>query len=451
MIDSGEFEFLKGKNMSSGSQVGLFTATSLVLGSVIGSGVYLLPSSLAMYGPLSFAGWVITAMGIFCIGMSFAQLSRKFPESGGPYTYARSAFGEFVGFQVAWSYWFAAWSGNAAIALTFTGYMSYFFPFLNADPLWGFGFTAGTLWLLTFINTWGVKEAAFVQLVTTILKVIPLAIITLFGLFYVNVDYFTPINPSGEPALDVISGSVGLTLWAFIGIEAATIAGGNIKNPTKNIPRATLIGTLIVMLIYLIYMISVMGIVPRDVLMTSSAPFVDAVTIIFGPAWGWFVAFGGAIACFGALNGWILLQGQMPMAAARDGLFPKVFGYANKKDSPVFGLIISSVLVTLLLMMKMNKNLVDQYTFVVKLGTLAVVLPYLSTSAAHLYFWLRGGDDRPSKGFPLKDVVIALIGLIYMLWATIGLGLEVFLLGVGFLVLGIPLFMWLKCRKRLDV
>ena len=318
-------------------EMGLWTATAMVIGNMIGSGVFLLPAALAgiaiVYGSSALLAWVVTGVGAMLLAGVFATMGRAYPKTGGPYAYARRAFGDFVGFQTAWGYWIAAWVGNAAIATAFVGYSTVVWPGLADSNIAMALLAVGSVWLLTFVNILGVREGGWVQVVTTVLKFVPLALIAVIGLFSMDMAHFTPFleggGSTGRHALTLLEGitaAVGLTLWAFIGLESATVPAEEVKDPERTIPRATYLGTAITTLIYIVATVAVMGIIPLGALSTSNAPFADAARSIFGGAWGKGVAVVGMISAFGALNGWTLLTARVSLAAADDGLFPRFFG-----------------------------------------------------------------------------------------------------------------------------
>src|SRR5690242_18568326 len=261
--------------------MGLWMATALVVGNMIGSGVFLLPSSLAgAAGPVSIVAWVFTGIGAMLLALVFARLGRTFPRTGGPYVYARRAFGDFIGFQTAWGYWIAAWAGNAAIAVAFVGYLAVFWPQVGTDNLLAAIVGIGVIWLLTAVNVMGTRETGVVQVITTILKFVPLAIIGVIGLFFVKSSNLTPFAPHGT--FSAISAAAPLTLWAFIGLESAAVAAGEVRDPERNVPRATMYGTLATTVVYILGTVAVMGVIPATVLANSTSPFADAAGVMFG-------------------------------------------------------------------------------------------------------------------------------------------------------------------------
>jgi APA family basic amino acid/polyamine antiporter len=425
--------------------LGLWAASALVVGNMIGSGVFLLPSSLAKYGPISIVAWCLTATGAVLLALVFARLGRAYPKTGGPYAYARRAFGDFVGFQTAWGYWIAVWAGNAAIAVAFVGYLAHFWHALGTDKVLAAGVALAAIWILTGINTLGVRQGGAVQVVTTVIKLVPLLMVAVGGLFFIHSRNFGPFNASGQSAFGAVTGAAALTLWAFIGLESATIPAEDVRDPGRTIPRATIAGTIVTAIIYIAGTVAVLGILPAAVLAQSNAPFADAAGTAFGGWAGDLVAAGAAVSAFGALNGWILLQGQVPLAAARDGLFPKIFARTGRGGTPIVGLVVSSVLVTVLMTMNYNASLVDQFTFVILLATLTTLIPYAYASVAQLV--LLATDRAAFSGRRLaKDAVIALLAFGYSVWAVAGSGYEVVFKGTLLLLGGMPVYAWLKYR-----
>jgi len=419
---------------------GFWTCTALVVGNMIGSGIFLLPSALGHYGGISILGWLFTACGAILLSLVFVGLSRNTPRIGGPYVYAKAEFGNFSGFIVAYGYWISILTGNAAISVALVGYLSIFVPVLSSSPILGALAALANLWLLTFINVLGVKISGRVQIIFTILKITPLLLIAAYGIFYFEPGNFEPFNLSHQNHFSAITTTATLTLWAFLGLESATIPANNIKNPEKMIPRATVAGTLIATFVYIFATISVMGVISPGDLVTSSAPFADAAERLLGSYAGFIIAAAGAFACFGALNGWILLQGQMPLAVALDNLFPKKFATISKTGTPAFGIIFSSVLVSCLLLMNFDKGLVEKFTFIILLATLATLVPYLLSTLARLKYIYSTGS---LKTIILSSIIPAL-AFLYSVWAVIGLGIYTILWGLVLLSTGIPVYLRMK-------
>ena len=427
--------------------IGLWSCIALVVGNMIGAGIFLLPSVLAAYGTLSLWGWAVSVCAALSLAFVFAKLSAIIPAAGGPHVYTRAAYGDFAGFLCAWCYWKAAWIGNAAIAVTVVGYFTVFFPSL-AHPVAGASVAIGLLWLLTFINLGGFGMFSLVQNVSTVLKLIPLALIAICGWFFFNADNFAvPIYGRNVPEtswLAAVSTLSALTMWSFLGLESATVPAGNVKDPRKTIPRATMIGTLVGGVVYVTAVTAVLAMLPAKKLTASTAPFADAARMIVGD-WGYYlIAAGAIIAAVGALNGWVMMQGQIPMAAARDGLLPEALGKVNKHGVPAIGLIVSSALVSVLIAMNFQHGLVDAFQIIVLVGTMTALVPYMLCAAGLMQLMVDRREAFPAGLLIL--VVVACVAFIFSIWALYGSGAEAVFWGFLVLVAGIPIYTWRKWR-----
>jgi len=432
------------------SKIGVVRATSLVAGNMIGSGVFLLPATLALYGGISLLGWIFSALGAFVLAKVFSNLSILMPSVGGPYAYSRKGLGDFAGFLVAWGYWVSLWIGNAAITVAFISYLTVFIPELATNNLLAIVAGIISIWFFTWINTRGVKEASTIQLVLTILKITPLALIALFGIFFINWDNFFPFNISGESHFSAITATATLTLWAFLGLESATIPADNIINPTKNIPRATLFGTLITTLVYVLGSMTIIGMIPSQELQVSNAPFADAAAILWGESARYWMAGVACLAVFGVLNGWILLQGQIPLAISRDKLFPAIFARVNKKGAPVWGIVISSVLITVVMMMNYTKGLVNTFKFLILIGTITVLIPYLFSAVAYSIMVIEKKFAHKNQGSIAGKLILGFLAFSFSIWAIAGSGEKSVFWGFLLLLAGLPVYVWIKWKNLKD-
>lgn len=415
-------------------------AVALVMGNMIGSGVFLLPASLAAFGGLSLAGWVVSAAGATCLAVVFARLAGLVPAAGGPYAYTRMAFGDVPAFMVAWGYWISTWSTLAALAVAGVGYLDAFIPTIVRSPALAALLAISLVWLFVAINISGVRRAGQVQVLTTIIKILPLALIGVVGLYYFDSAGFRVSAEGPREMAAGVTAAATLTLWAFLGLECATIPAANIANPERTIPRATVIGTLLAAAIYIISTIGIMSIVPAGMMITSTAPFADAARVVFGSTAGALVALAAAVSCFGALNGWTLVVGQLPLAAARDGLFPKAFMRVSGNGTPITGTVISGVLATLLILSNYTRGLVDLFTFIILLATLATLIPYTFCALATF----RVGNATMSRGMR----VVAGFAFLYAIWAIGGAGAETVYWGFLLLMAGLPVYVWVSSTKH---
>jgi APA family basic amino acid/polyamine antiporter len=427
-------------------------ATALVIGNMVGSGIFTLPAALSgEAGPASIVALAFTGVGAMLLALVFANLGRAYPKTGGPYHYARRAFGDFVGFQTAWAYWIAAWVGNAAIAVAFAGYLGVFWNDVNTTH-WLAAVTAvAAVWLFTLVNILGARETGWAQIATTVLKFVPLAAIGIVGLFYVHGGNFTPFTVHGGFDWHV-NAAATLALWAFIGLESATVPAEEVKDAERTIPRATIFGTLATTLLYVVALVSIVGVLSPAVLSGSSAPFADAANAMWagtflGMAWGKWIALVAMAATLGALNGWIMLTARVSLAAADDGLFPKPFARVHgERRTPVLGLVVSSVLVSALVLYNWNASFGQRFTDIVLLATWMTLIAYAYAAASEVILFFR---ERQlfSRLRLVRDTVIASLAFAYSVWAIWGSGEEWLAKGFMLLLFGIPVYVWMRWRQ----
>lgn len=426
-------------------KLGLWSSASYVVGNMIGSGVFMLPATLAVYGGISLIGWLFAAAGALLLAYVFKCLSKNIRNTnGGPYAFTREGLGEFPAFLVAWGYWISVWCTNAAIAVAFVSYLTVFVPSLEKNHLLAVSIGLFIIWFLTWLNTLKVTFSGRLQLITTILKLIPLILISVFGLFFIRVEHFTPFNLTDTNSFAAITATMTLCLFAFLGLESATIPSDKIDDSKNTVPKATTIGTAIAIIVYILSSVSVMGIIPPNELKLSNAPFSDAAAIMWGESARNLVAIGALISTFGALNGWILIQGQIPAAAAKDKMFPEIFKRENKNGMPVFGLIISSVLASLLMYLNFTKGFGETFKFILLLSTLTALLPYLFSTTTYLII-IVGIKDWQKKS--LLNAILGILAFAFVVWGIAGCGHEIVYWGFLLLLSGIPFYVWLKKRK----
>ena len=411
-------------------KMGFWQCWGMSVGVMIGSGIFLLPAVLAPYGWISLLGWLLTSAGTIVLALVLARLAGTTDRAGGPYAYVKESFGDLAGFLIGWGYWVGVVFGVTAIAVGFAGYMGSVFPIFAANSLTQALVAAAGIGVLTWVNVKGVSEAATVQLVMTILKIIPLIVIIGLGIIYGDIDNFPAFNPQGLPVTQALASTALLTMWAFIGIEAAVIATDDVENPKKTIPIAVVSAAVTVSCLYVGASIAIMFLVPSDVLALSESPFVDAASHM-GTGGALLIGIGALISTAGALNGNIFVMGQMAMAVAADGLAPAVIAKKNRGGAPAGVLIVSSVFSTALLVLNFTEGLVGAFSFLISMSTLSILAPYgLSAVAEFKRSWLS------AKGW----AGVALLSVIYTLIAAAGSGWHVFFLGLGLFLLGIPLY-----------
>tara|TARA_B100000767_G_C19763313_1_gene536231 strand:- start:323 stop:1630 length:1308 start_codon:yes stop_codon:yes gene_type:complete len=415
---------------ASAKKMGFWQCWGMSVGVMIGSGIFLLPAVLAPFGWISLLGWLLTSVGTIVLALVLARLAGTTDHAGGPYAYVKESFGDLAGFLIGWGYWVGVVFGVTAIAVAFAGYMGSIFSIFAANSLAQAAIAAAGIGALTWINIRGVSQAATVQLVLTILKIIPLIVIIGLGISYGDMDNFPAFNPQELPITQALASTALFTMWAFIGIEAAVIPTDEVENPKKIIPIAVVCAALSVSCLYVGASVAIMFLVPLDILALSESPFVDAAAHL-GPGGALLVGVGALISTAGALNGNIFVMGQMPMLVAADGLAPSVIAKKNTGGAPAIALMASSVFSAALLVLNFTDGLVGAFSFLISMSTLSILAPYGLSALAEFK-----RSYRSAKGW----AGVALLSLLYTLIAAAGSGWYVTLMGVGLFLFGILLF-----------
>jgi APA family basic amino acid/polyamine antiporter len=428
------------------AKIGFWTLLCLVMGNMIGSGVFSLPASLARYGSISLLGWAFTAGGSLLIALIFSKLSQEAPNVGGPYAYCKQGLGDFMGFQVAWNYWISMWVGSSATVVMVVGYLAVFFPSLSHNTNLGFGCGLLIIWGLTGLNMLSIQGSGKFQIITTVLKILPLAAIIIWGIPEMNFDHFQAFNVTEMPNSAAFIATATLTMWTFIGLESATIPSQHVENPHRVIPLATIMGTLLVAIIYMITETTMIGLIPNDILQNAPAPFALAAEKLFGHFGALAIALGAIIAALGSLNGFILIQSQIPMAAARDKLFPSLFAHTSRHGTPIRVLLITGSIMSFVLWMNYDKSLVEQFTFLITLATLAALTTYLFSIVSEVIISMKKRKTSGKK-MPIGSIALSLGAFIYVIWAIIGAGAEIFFYGSILFFASTPLFVLVKWQR----
>jgi len=433
-------------------ELGLAAAVAIVVGNCIGSGIFTSAASLAAASnpKTAIIAWIITSIGSLLIALSFASLGTALPRTGGPIVYTRAAFGDFAGFLIGWTYWIGAWVGNAAIITGFMLYFTYFAPG-TATPVYAFLITSGVLWFFTIINILGVKGAGRVSIVTTILKVAALVVFVIIAALHFNPAMLRTVSGANVSGMSTLPAAIAIALWAFLGIESATIPAGEIKNPQKNIRRSTIYGTLIAAAVYITVSIVGMGVLDQATLAGSNAPLADIINRATGGTWGGnFIALGAIVSTLGASSGWILTTARSAFGASRDKLFPEVFGKIHPKYlTPVNSLIISGLAANVLLILNYMGTLSSAFNFMLLLATLSFLPAYAFSAAADIVL-LKNQSAQFNLFSFLKNSFFALLAFGYSVYAIYGTGAKVVMYGFILMLAGIPvyIFMMLQNNKK---
>ncbi len=434
-----------------GGQLGLPSSTALVIGSIIGTGVFTMPAVMAGAGTSSIITLGVIALGAVLLGLMFGQLTKRVPNvDGGLYAYSRHEFGDFAGYLTAWCYWITCWAGNAAIVASWVLYVESLFSIENPSAWVNFGIAMTGLWIPAIINLAGIRQMAWFQNLTVVLKFLPLLLVATVGWFFVSTDNFGPFNASGGNLYDGIGIAAGVALFSFIGVECASIAAGRVKNPRRNVGRASVLGTAASGLLYIAVTAVIMGLVPHDQLVDDGAPFVAAFRTMFdGAGWaGRLVALVAVISGIGALNGWTMVTAEMPYAAAKDGLFLQSFAKVDRNGTPWFGIIASTVVASALMAWSYSGDTgLKVFTYLVYLSVVTVAIPYFFSACAQLAYLVS--RRRTVQGWRLtRDLAVSVTSLLFSLWVTFASGYQSVYQAMLLILVGIPLYAFLKARRE---
>jgi basic amino acid/polyamine antiporter, APA family len=447
---AGEPPRLSPRNEQKARALGLTSATGLVIGSIIGTGVFAMPAVLAGAGTSSLLVLAVIAAGATLLAVLFGQLTKRVPNSdGGLYAYARHEFGDFAGYLTGWCYWIQAWAGNAAIVSAWVFYVDALFG-IHPSAMGNWGIALIGLWVPAAVNLAGVRQMAWFQNVTVVLKFLPLLFVGVVGWFFVSSGNFGAFNASGGSLYSAIGIAAGVALFSFIGVEVAAITAKRVRNPRKNVGRASVLGTLASALLYLVVAAAIMGLVPHHTLVNDTAPFVTAFGTIFTHgAWaGKLVAALAVVSGIGALNGWTLVTTEVSRAAASDGLFPPAFAWTDRKDSAWFGIVMAALLPSLLMLWSYTTATgLKVFTDLVDLTVVTVAIPYLFSACAQLTYLVS--KRRRVQGWLLaRDLCIAGAAVLFSMWVTFAAGYQAVYQALVVVLAGVVVYAFLKARRE---
>jgi len=430
--------------------LGLTSATGLVIGTVIGAGVFTMPGVLAGAGTVSLVVLAVIAVGAMVLAVLFGQLTRRIPNSdGGLYAYARHEFGDFAGYLTGWCYWVQAWAGNAAIVSSWVFYVDALFN-IKPSGLGNWGIALVGLWIPAAINLAGIRHTAWLQNLTVVLKYLPLLFVAVVGWFFVTKANFGAFNASGGSLYSAIGIAAGVALFSFIGVETAAITAKRVKDPHRNVGRASLLGTGAAALVYLAVSAAVMGLVSHRALVNNGAPFVNAFDAIFPHgAWaGKLVAALAAVSGFGALIGWTLVTAEVSRAPANDGLFPRPFAWTDRRDTAWFGVVVAAVLPSLLMLWRYTTSSgLTVFTDLVDLTVVTVAIPYLFSACAQLAFLVS--RRRRVQGWLLaRDLLITAAATLFSMWVAFAAGYSAVYQAMVVVLLGIILYAFIRAHQE---
>ena len=421
--------------MTAGRTLGFWAVLALCVGNMVGSGIYLLPATLAPLGWNQLAGWLVTIGAALCLALVFARLSAKVPRAGGPYAYAQEAFGPLAGFVTAWAYWTMTWVGNGAVAVAVVSNLSLVFPAIGTTTGLPALLAVACVWLLTTVNIAGVQAAGRVQEVATVLKLLPLVLLIALALWLFASGAPRAPDPGVAMGAGGIATAAGLTFWGFLGLESGTVPADKVADPARTVPRATLVGVVLTGAIYFGISAAFALYMPVAEAAHSPAPVADFLGRHFGAGVAGVVALFAAISAFGTLNGFVLLQGEMPFAMARGGVFPRWFGVETAQGTPMRSHVLSSALLTVVTLLNYQRGMADLFALIASVSLAAGLMAYLMSALAALR--LVPGDFRLATA--------AVVAAVFTLWAEWGLGAEAVAYGAALIVAGLPVY-WLVRR-----
>ncbi len=412
----------------------LLATVALIVGNMVGTSIYTLPASLAKAtGPFGLVAWAFVALGYLFVAIVYARLGTRYPRTGGPYVYARLAFGDLAGFTTVWSYWVSTIIGNAAIVTGAVGYLVAFLPGFEGNPLRTFLLAVGLVWAFCLLNVLGIKQSGRVQTIVMFLNLVPLMLVAIAALGHFDAANLQPFAPNGVGSLAV---GASLVVWAYSGIESATVPAEEVRAPERTIRLGTMIGYGIGTLVFLTTALAVAGSLPNDVVAGSARPIALAAERALGPWAGTIVGIAAVAAARGTLNGWLRMSGRIPFSAAEDGLFFRPLAAIHPRfGTPAVGLVVGAVVTTVMLLLYFSQTLLEVFNFVVLLAVLTTLLPHLLATAAE--FRLAPRDSRGAR-------VVAAIACVFVLYTMYGVGWGVIGWGTVLILAGMPLYLLLR-------
>jgi len=389
-------------------KIGLMTCLSLVIGSIIGAGIFVLPSTLAPLGPNALIAWVISAGGALCLAYSLGRLVD--PDGAGIYIYIQRAFGSHVAFVAAWAFWCGIWTTNAILAVATISALSRAFPSVG-NPAWTYTLAIAGVCILTVVNALGIRSAGRLQSLTVAIKVLPLlaVVVILAGKAGqgVPLQHLAPVAVTpGNVAL-----AATLTLFSLTGFENMTTPVGKVVNPGRTVPLAIMVGTTIVAILYLSSSTAVALLLPVNQVVGSSAPYSDAIAGAWGEGAARATALCIAVSAWGCLNAGTLAAGELVLAMANNHDLPRWLAWTRKNGTPVPAQIFCSALTIVVVLLNSSKDLAGIYTFVILLATVGTLT---------MYFFGALAAFKKTTGL-LRETVIAL-GLAFAIFAFWGSG-----------------------------
>ena len=417
--------------------IGFWRGWSIAVGCAIGSGIFMMPTLLAPYGLLGFGGWLIAGSGSILVALTMARLVKRIPRTGGPYVYVNEGLGSFAGFIIAWTYWVACISAIAGISIAFVGYLGFFVPIISDSPIHSLLASMLLVWIIVILNIRSLEGSSKFQLISTLLKLLPLIFMIFLGMLNFNLDNLPELNPTDLHPISLLATVTTLVMWSFIGIETATVPADNVINPQETIPKILIASVVTVLIVYFLVSIAIAAIVPTSELMNSTAPFALAATKILGLTGGTIISIGALISTLGSLNANTLTAGNISLAAARDGLLPARFMSLTKTGTPIFTYLLTGIFVSILLILNYTKGIVNAFVFMAMLSTLSTLIAYAFCALAEFKF-----AQTDKKNQTKNNALLLSYGtFVYAFFAIWGAGIEMIIYSLVLILIGMPIYL----------
>lgn len=443
--------------MGEDKKLGLVALIALVIGSMIGGGAFNLAGDIALGANAGavLIGWVITGIGIIALAFVFQNLASRKPDlDSGIYSYAKEGFGPFLGFNSAWGYWLSAWLGNVAYATLLFSSIGYFFPtFAGGQNVASIIGASVALWFVHYLVLRGIHSAAFINTITTIAKIIPIFLFIIIAIVAFKWDTFTfDFWGNGSFSWGVVGEQVKstmlVTLWVFIGVEGAVIMSGRAKR-RSDIGKATIIGLVSVLLIYILISLLSLGIMPREEIAELPNPAMAYILEDVVGKWGAIIInLGLIVSVLGAWLGWTMFAAELPYVTAKDKMFPKWLAKENKNKAPINALWLTNGLVQIFLITLLFSD--KAYNFMFSLASSAILIPYM-LSAFYQVKLTFTGETYESDRSRTKDKIIGIIASIYGIWLVYAAGIDYLLLTMLLYAPGIILYKWTIKENQIQV
>ena len=420
-------------------KIGFLQVLALVIGAQIGAGIFMTPSIMAQYGFMSLYGWLFSGVGAIAIALIFSKLCNQFPYNGGPHTYVNAMFGKSAAFFTGWTYWVVSLVSNIVLI---KAVVSYLIPLIGQQSeVTILALEVCVLLVLTLVNIMGINAVGSIELLLTILKIIPMIIVPIIALFFFKMDNFGQSDMVlNRTFSDNLNHIMLLTMFGFIGIELATTPAGSVKNPKKTIPISIISGTLIVLLIYILNSVSIMGAMPFQELSNSKAPYADVIKNLLAGDWNIVVSAAASIVCLSTLNAWILSGGQVALGLSEDGLLPKFFGKKNKEGAPYAAIITGSICTLPILLVTYQPNVATQVEQIIDFSVAAFLFVYVACIISFFTFLLK------ESKLTLWSLIYGATAFLFCMWSLLSAGIETIIVSSLFTLSGIPMYLYI-CKK----